>query len=70
MISKGHYVLLVADGRGAGGSLGLTRSDMQQIFAGFGCVYAYNMDGGGSATLAYRGTVLRWARLPGSCMIH
>ena len=58
MISKGHYVLLVADGRGAGGSLGLTRSDMQQIFAGFGCVYAYNMDGGGSATLAYRGTVL------------
>lgn len=58
MVKKGEYVLLVADGRGSGGSLGLTRTDMQQIFASYGCTYAYNMDGGGSATLAYRGTVL------------
>lgn len=58
MIKKGQYVLLVADGRGQGGSLGLTRGEMQKIFAGYGCTYAYNMDGGGSATLSYRGTVL------------
>ena len=41
-----------------GGSLGLTRTEMQNIFKSYGCTYAYNMDGGGSATLAYRGTVL------------
>lgn len=58
MVRKGQYVLLVADGRGSGGSAGLTRTEMQQILAGYGCTYAYNMDGGGSATLAYRGTVL------------
>ena len=58
MVEKGHYILLVADGRGIGGSLGLTRTEMQNIFKSYGCTYAYNMDGGGSATLAYRGTVL------------
>lgn len=58
MVKKGQYVLLVADGRGSGGSLGLTRAEIQQIMQSYGCTYAYNMDGGGSATLAYRGTVL------------
>ena len=58
MVEKGHYILLVADGRGIGGSLGLTRTEMQNIFKSYGCTYAYNMDGGGSATLAYRVTVL------------
>lgn len=58
MVKSGEYVLLVADGRGSGGSMGLTRSEMQKIMQKYGCTYAYNMDGGGSATLAYRGTVL------------
>ena len=58
MIKPGEYVLLVADGRGKNGSLGLTGNEMIQIFRGFGCQYAYNLDGGGSATLAYNGSVL------------
>ena len=58
MVRPGEYVLLVADGRGAGGSYGLNQTEMIRIFKSFGCTYAYNLDGGGSATLAYRGKVL------------
>lgn len=58
MVRPGEYVLLVADGRGAGGSQGLNYYEMAKIFESYHCIYAYNMDGGGSATLAYRGRVL------------
>ena len=37
MVEKGHYILLVADGRGIGGSLGLTRTEMQNIFKSAAC---------------------------------
>ena len=58
MIRPGEYVLLVADGRGKGGSMGLNYYDMASIFQSFGCTYAYNLDGGGSATLVYKGRVM------------
>lgn len=58
MVRPGEYVLLVADGRGRGGSQGLTAKEMIWIFRSFGCTYAYNLDGGGSATMSYRGYVL------------
>ena len=60
MIRPGEYVLLVADGSGrvSTGSRGLDHYQMCEIFRRYGCTYAYQMDGGGSATLAYRGRVL------------
>lgn len=60
MIRRGEYVLLVADGSGkvSTGSRGLDHYQLCNIFQRYGCVYAYQMDGGGSATLAYRGRVL------------
>ena len=60
MIRPGEYVLLVADGPGkvSTGSRGLDHYQLCNIFRRYGCVYAYQMDGGGSATLAYRGRVL------------
>ncbi|MDY3918191.1 MAG: phosphodiester glycosidase family protein [Candidatus Limivivens sp.] len=58
MVKKGEYVLLVADGRNAGGSSGLNQKEMISILKGYGCKFAYNLDGGGSSTLVYKGQVL------------
>lgn len=58
MVKKGEYVLLVADGRGSGGSRGLNQREMNAIFKSFGCRFSYNLDGGGSSVLVYRGRVL------------
>lgn len=53
MVRPGEYVLLVTHARP-----GLTLSEMRNIFKNQGCSYAFNMDGGGSATLSYRGHLL------------
>ena len=51
-----HYVLLVADGRRDGWSdRGMGLREMQQVFAQEGCQVAYNLDGGGSATMILNG---------------
>ncbi|MBE6760086.1 MAG: phosphodiester glycosidase family protein [Ruminococcaceae bacterium] len=42
----GHYCLVTADGRGEGGSVGLTMSELSQLFYDLGCTAAYNLDGG------------------------
>ena len=47
-------VVLVADGRGAGGSAGLTDAEAAQIFLAAGCEGAVAMDGGGSSGVAVR----------------
>ncbi|MEI3199449.1 MAG: phosphodiester glycosidase family protein [Lachnospiraceae bacterium] len=59
MVKKGEYVLLVADGRGSGGSRGLNQREMNAIFKSFGCRFSYNLDGGGSSVLVYRGRVFK-----------
>lgn len=55
MVKPNDYVLLVTD---TGEYTGLNHWDMVEIFQSFGCKYAYNLDGGGSATLYYNGKVL------------
>jgi len=57
-IESGHYVLVVVDGRNAGYSRGVTLEEFAQIFAGLGCTTAYNLDGGGSATMYFQGEVV------------
>ena len=55
-VENGHYVLVVADGRRNDWSeKGMTLQELQQIFAEQGCQVAYNLDGGGSATLVLNG---------------
>ena len=49
----GHYCFLVADGRQEGYAKGFTIPELAQIFKDLGCVKAYNLDGGGSAVMAF-----------------
>lgn len=58
MIRKNDYVLLCCNGNGVKGSRGLNHWEMADIFRSYGCQYAYNLDGGGSATLYYNGVVM------------
>ena len=54
----GHYCFLVADGRQAGYSIGMTLQEMAQIFSDLGCKAAFNLDGGGSSMMVFRGELV------------
>ncbi len=54
----GHYCFVVVDGRQDGYSIGLTNSQMSQLFYDLGCSAAYNLDGGQSAVMAFMGEVI------------
>ena len=58
MAGPAEYYVLVVDGKGAGGSQGMTYEELQEVFLDLGCEYAYNLDGGGSSTLVFKGRVL------------
>ena len=53
----GHYCLLVVDGRQKS-SRGMFPDEMAALFEQLGCRAAYNLDGGGSSTLVFKGRVL------------
>ena len=56
-VDANHYVVIVADGRRDGWSdLGMTLQELQEVFVEQGCRIAYNLDGGGSATMVLEGT--------------
>ena len=57
-LGNGRIILVAADGRGRGGSLGLTNWDMARTMASLGAVTAMGFDGGGSTTLSFDGRVL------------
>jgi exopolysaccharide biosynthesis protein len=57
-IEPNHFVLVVVDGRGAGGSKGMTQTQFSKLFESLGCKSAYNFDGGGTATMVFMGRVL------------
>jgi len=56
-ISPLHYVFIVVDGRTAT-SRGLTLFDLAEVFISLGCHTAYNLDGGGSASMWFNGRVV------------
>lgn len=56
-ISELHYVLVVSDGR-TEESTGLSLSELAQFMQGLGVTTAYNLDGGGSSTMVFNGTVI------------
>ncbi|MDO5285578.1 MAG: phosphodiester glycosidase family protein [Actinomycetia bacterium] len=51
MVSPGHVVMVVVDGRSPGYSRGVTLPELATIMAGLGCQVAYNLDGGGSSAM-------------------
>lgn len=57
MIEKGHYVMVVSDGR-TSKSDGLTLYQLARVMQDLGCSEAYNLDGGGSTTMYFNGQVI------------
>ena len=53
--ADGTVLLLVTDGRGAGGHLGATAGDLISIMQEYGAVNAANLDGGSSSAMYYDG---------------
>lgn len=58
MISEGHYVFVVVDGRQAGYSRGMYLDELAELMRGLGCQEAYNLDGGASVTMYFKGEVV------------
>ena len=56
--ADGGIVLLTTDGRQPGFSVGMTNFELAQALVRFGAVRGMGLDGGGSSTLAFEGTVL------------
>ena len=56
-ISDLHYVFVVSDGR-TSESAGLSLSALANFMQGLGVTTAYNLDGGGSSTMVFNGTVI------------
>lgn len=56
-ISEGHYIVVVSDGR-TDESAGLSLLQLAQVLKDQGCTVAYNLDGGGSSTMVFNGTVV------------
>ena len=57
IISKGHYVMVVSDGR-TEESAGLSLYQLATILKGYGVTDAYNLDGGGSSVMVFNGKVV------------
>lgn len=65
MISPGHYVVIVTDGR-TNESSGLTLLELATIMKEKGATVAYNLDGGGSSTMVFNGKVVNTPTTNGS----
>lgn len=57
--ADGTILLLVTDGRGDGGHLGATASDLIKVMSDYGAVNAANLDGGSSTSMYYNHEYLK-----------
>jgi exopolysaccharide biosynthesis protein len=59
-VEPNHFIFIVVDGiRGDYGfGKGMTTTEFAQLFESLGCKCAYNLDGGGSATMVFMGQVV------------
>ena len=53
-----HYIIIVADGRQDGYSIGMTLPELQQLFVAYGAQTAMNLDGGGSSEIWFQGEII------------
>ena len=52
----GHYCFVLVDGRQDGYSVGMTTTELSQLFYDLGCTAAYNLDGGQSSEMVFQGS--------------
>lgn len=55
--SDGHWIFVMVEGRNPEISLGMNMQELASFMHSLGCVYALNLDGGGSSALYYDGQV-------------
>jgi len=53
-----QLLIMVTDGYNTNGSKGATLTELQTILKGYGAVDAYNLDGGGSSSLIFNGSII------------
>jgi exopolysaccharide biosynthesis protein len=58
VIDQNHLVFVVVDGRSPGYSAGVTMTGLAEIMQGLGATTAYNIDGGGSSTMYFNGSLV------------
>ncbi len=58
LVGPDHYLVIVVDGRSPGYSRGVTMTEFAQMFADAGASVAYNLDGGGSSTMYFNGSLV------------
>ncbi|MFE4080099.1 phosphodiester glycosidase family protein [Paenarthrobacter sp. YIM B13468] len=58
VIDENHLVFVVVDGRSPGYSTGVTMTGLAQIMKDLGATTAYNIDGGGSSTMYFNGSLV------------
>ena len=58
LIGTNHLVFVVVDGRSPGYSAGVTMKGLAQIMKDRGAQTAYNLDGGGSSTMYFNGSLV------------
>lgn len=56
--ADGRFLLVVADGRQPGYSVGMTMGELARLMLALGAQRALNLDGGGSSTMAVKGAVV------------
>lgn len=54
----GHYCFVLVDGRQSGYSVGMSLVSLSSLMNELGCRAAYNLDGGQTAVMAYKGEVI------------
>ena len=65
IIDENHYIIIVSDGR-TSESKGLSLYQMAEVMKSYGVKTAYNLDGGGSSTLYFKGQVINKPTTGGS----
>ena len=55
LVCPGHYVSIVMEGRRSRISVGCSVKEFAELFRAKGCTMAYNLDGGGTATMMFMG---------------
>jgi len=58
VLGTNHLAIVVVDGRSDGYSRGATMTELAEIFVGLGATTAYNLDGGGSSTMYFNGSLV------------
>ena len=57
-VEKNHFVFVIVDGRQEGYSNGIRLTDLAALVQKLGCKEAYNLDGGASSTLYFKGQIV------------